>query len=102
MDMCAGMAVFGVEYRLETDEFCPDANAMNFNSLKKKLSLRVWRSPAAEAGPVSRSLTPQEWAAEGLADGASLLDPIARSALAPFPAGRRRRAFACRPTRWSA
>lgn len=39
----AGKAVFGVEYELEVDEFCPAANAMNFNFLKKALSLRVWR-----------------------------------------------------------
>ena len=39
----AGKAVFGVEYRLATADFCPDANAMDFNFLKKKLSLRAWR-----------------------------------------------------------
>jgi hypothetical protein len=39
----AGKAVFGVEYRLDTADFCPEANAMDFNFLKKKLSLRVWR-----------------------------------------------------------
>jgi hypothetical protein len=39
----AGKAVFGVEYKLDTTNFCPDANAMNFNFLKKKLSLRAWR-----------------------------------------------------------
>lgn len=39
----AGKAVFGVEYRLGVDAFCPDANAMDFNFLKKKLSLRAWR-----------------------------------------------------------
>jgi hypothetical protein len=39
----AGKAVFGVEYELDTDEFCPDANDLNFNFLKKKLSLRAWR-----------------------------------------------------------
>ncbi len=41
----AGKAVFGVEYHLDTAEFCPKANAMNFNFLKKKLSLRAWRVP---------------------------------------------------------
>jgi hypothetical protein len=41
----AGKAVFGVEYELETDEFCPQANDLDFNFLKKKLSLRVWRVP---------------------------------------------------------
>jgi hypothetical protein len=39
----AGKAVFGVEYELEPDAFCPEANAMNFNFLQKALSLRAWR-----------------------------------------------------------
>jgi hypothetical protein len=39
----AGKAVFGVEYELEPDAFCPEANAMNFNFLQKELSLRAWR-----------------------------------------------------------
>jgi hypothetical protein len=39
----AGKAVFGVEYRLRPREFCPQANAMNLNFLKKRLSLRRWR-----------------------------------------------------------
>jgi len=39
----AAKAVFGVEYKLSTLKFCPKANALNFNFLKKKLSLRVWR-----------------------------------------------------------
>ena len=41
----AGKAVFGVEYELETDEFCPDANAHDFNFLKKRLALGPWRVP---------------------------------------------------------
>ncbi|HEV8563312.1 MAG TPA: endo alpha-1,4 polygalactosaminidase [Actinomycetota bacterium] len=41
----AGKAVFGVEYKLHRPEFCPEANAMNFNFLRKKLSLKVWRLP---------------------------------------------------------
>jgi hypothetical protein len=41
----AGKAVFGVEYKLHRPEFCPQANAMNFNFLRKKLSLKVWRKP---------------------------------------------------------
>ena len=41
----AGKAVFGVEYGMDTEEFCPDANARNFNFLAKKLSLRAWRIP---------------------------------------------------------
>ncbi len=39
----AGKAVFGVEYKLETDEFCPDANAHDFNFLKKRFALGTWR-----------------------------------------------------------
>lgn len=39
----AGKAVFGVEYELEPDAFCPAANALNLNFLRKALSLRAWR-----------------------------------------------------------
>ncbi len=39
----AGKAVFGVEYRLDVAEFCPKANAWDFNFLKKRPSLRRWR-----------------------------------------------------------
>lgn len=35
----AGKAVFNVEYSLATTQFCPQANSMNFNSMKKNLSL---------------------------------------------------------------
>jgi hypothetical protein len=41
----AGKAVFEVEYKLSTGKFCPQANDMNFNSMKKRLSLDAWRSP---------------------------------------------------------
>lgn len=41
----AEKAVFGVEYKLAKPDFCPQANAHDFNFLKKKLSLKVWRSP---------------------------------------------------------
>ncbi len=39
----AGKPVFGVEYRLEPTEYCPQANSRNFNFLKKNLSLDAWR-----------------------------------------------------------
>jgi hypothetical protein len=39
----AGKAVFGVEYSLNVAEFCPQANAMDFDFLKKKLELDAWR-----------------------------------------------------------
>jgi hypothetical protein len=41
----AGKAVFEVEYKLDPPAFCPKANDLNFNSMKKKLSLKVWRHP---------------------------------------------------------
>jgi hypothetical protein len=41
----AGKAVFGVEYRLDTEEFCLQANALDFNFLKKRRSLDAWRVP---------------------------------------------------------
>lgn len=39
----AGKAVFNVEYNLSTDQFCPQANAMNFNSMKKNRNLDGYR-----------------------------------------------------------
>ena len=39
----AGKAVFGVEYELTTAEFCHQANAANFDFLKKNWDLGVWR-----------------------------------------------------------
>ncbi len=40
-----GRAVFTVEYKLELADFCPQAAELGFNSMKKKLSLQVWRDP---------------------------------------------------------
>lgn len=39
----AGKAVFGVEYNGASADFCPQANAMNFDWLKKNLDLDSWR-----------------------------------------------------------
>ena len=39
----AGKAVFGVEYELETSQFCPQANAQNFDFLKKNWDLDAWQ-----------------------------------------------------------
>jgi hypothetical protein len=39
----AGKAVFGIEYNLANSSFCPQANRMNFDFLKKNLSLDAWR-----------------------------------------------------------
>lgn len=41
----AGKAVFQVEYYLPLRAFCPKANRMNFNSMKKHLDLDAWRKP---------------------------------------------------------
>ncbi len=41
--VAAGKAVFGVEYSGATDSFCPQANAMRFDWLKKNLNLDAWR-----------------------------------------------------------
>jgi hypothetical protein len=43
--IAAGKPVFNIEYSLATSQFCPQANAMNFNSLKKHLSLDAYRVP---------------------------------------------------------
>ncbi|MEP6759098.1 MAG: endo alpha-1,4 polygalactosaminidase [Actinomycetota bacterium] len=39
----AGKPVFSVEYKLDAAQFCPKANAKDFNALKKKLALDAWR-----------------------------------------------------------
>jgi hypothetical protein len=41
----AGKAVMNIEYSLGVKKFCPSANAMNFNSLKKTLALKAPRKP---------------------------------------------------------
>jgi hypothetical protein len=43
--VAAGKAVFHVELNLETSAFCPQANALGFNSLKKNASLDAPRWP---------------------------------------------------------
>ena len=39
----AGKAVFGIEYSLSNSSFCPQANTMHLDFLKKNLSLDAWR-----------------------------------------------------------
>ena len=39
----AGKPVFQIEYSLTIPKFCPAANQMNFNALKKKMSLNAYR-----------------------------------------------------------
>lgn len=39
----AGKAVFNIEYNLALDQFCTQANALNFNSIKKHRALDAYR-----------------------------------------------------------
>ena len=41
----AGKPVFNVEYALDTNDFCSQARAFNFNSIRKNLDLDAWREP---------------------------------------------------------
>ncbi|MEU4113492.1 endo alpha-1,4 polygalactosaminidase [Kitasatospora sp. NPDC028055] len=41
----AGKAVFHVEYKLDTDQFCARTKALGFSSMQKKLDLNAWRKP---------------------------------------------------------
>jgi hypothetical protein len=41
--VAAGKAVFGVEYELDPVNFCPQANALNFDFLRKNWELDAWR-----------------------------------------------------------
>jgi hypothetical protein len=43
--IAAGKAVFEVEYELDAEEFCPQANAMNFNAMVKDYRLDEDREP---------------------------------------------------------
>lgn len=43
--IAAHKAVFEVEYSLDAAKFCPRANALGFNALKKHLSLDAYRVP---------------------------------------------------------
>ena len=45
----AGKPVFGVEYKLDPATFCPKANAMDLNFLKKRVKLDAWRVPCRGA-----------------------------------------------------
>lgn len=43
----AGKPVFQVEYDVAVEDFCPQANLMGFNSLRKRWSLGAWRVACA-------------------------------------------------------
>lgn len=46
----AGKAVFNVEYERKPEQFCSQANSMNFNSLYKNVELDAFRVACREAG----------------------------------------------------
>ncbi|MGA5816900.1 endo alpha-1,4 polygalactosaminidase [Kitasatospora sp. NPDC094028] len=41
----AGKAVFHVEYKLDTDQFCGKTKSLGFSSMQKQLDLNAWRKP---------------------------------------------------------
>ena len=41
--VATGKAVFNVEYNVPTTQFCPQANSLNFNSMRKHMSLDAFR-----------------------------------------------------------
>ncbi|WP_320782076.1 endo alpha-1,4 polygalactosaminidase [Streptomyces sp. CRN 30] len=43
--VAAGKAVFHVEYRERTEDFCGEARELRLSSMRKKLELDVWRDP---------------------------------------------------------
>jgi hypothetical protein len=42
--VAAGKPVFGIEYKMPTSQFCPRANRMNFDFLRKRRDLNAWRA----------------------------------------------------------
>jgi uncharacterized protein (TIGR03437 family) len=69
----AGKAVFNAEYKLEPSAFCAQANALNFNSLFKKLELDAWvvpcREPAAAGLKVGTVVNAASMVAAGIVPG---------------------------------
>lgn len=53
--VAAGKAVFNVEYRLQPDQFCAQANQLNFNSLRKNIDLDAARVACRAAAPPEAS-----------------------------------------------
>jgi hypothetical protein len=51
--IAAGKAVFGVEYRGRPGRFCPQANALGFSWLKKRLRLDAWRLDCRTVAPTT-------------------------------------------------
>src|SRR2546428_1095597 len=51
--VAAGKAVFEVEYKVQTSQFCPQANAMNFNAQKKSTKLDASSVQCRDSAAVS-------------------------------------------------
>lgn len=93
----AGKPVFHVEYDLPTDRFCPQANGLNFNSLRKNVNLDVYRVACrmtAATASLPNPATPAMLQIRSILNGASfrpgispgMIVSISGSALGP-PAG---------------
>ena len=71
--VAAGKAVFQVEYKMTADAFCPQANTLNFNSLRKNLNLDAYRvacrKAAAETPAIQGIVNSASYAGGGLAPG---------------------------------
>ena len=69
----AGKAVFTVEYKLGSEAFCPQANALNFNTLRKNLVLDAFRvacrKAQVEAPLVKAIVNSASYSGAGLAPG---------------------------------
>ncbi len=69
----AGKAVFNVEYKLMTSQFCAQANTLNFNSMLKDLDLTAFRQGCRDGSPKAIVVTPS-----GVVNAASLkANPVA-------------------------
>lgn len=73
----AGKAVFHVEYDMTPAQFCPQANALNFNSLHKRLSLDAYRvacrSVTSAAPTLNEVANAASYSAGGISPGEILV-----------------------------
>ncbi|MFN7923776.1 MAG: endo alpha-1,4 polygalactosaminidase [Bryobacteraceae bacterium] len=84
----AGKAVFNAEYTLKPDQFCPQANSLQFSSLSKHVNLDAYRVPCSTAAPnpapaISAVVNAGSYATGGVSPGeivalfGSALGPVA-------------------------
>jgi uncharacterized protein (TIGR03437 family) len=64
----AGKAVFHVEYERQPSQFCPQTNALNFNSLRKNYELDAFRQACRDVPPF-RVTNAASYSTAGLAPG---------------------------------